>query len=315
MRVFSGEPPSTANVGKPSAGINKYGFVRFCGGQGSNTTIEFTGSERNRKHIEYGFVRGDILSRIRPYFELTIVVPRDEGIGIGLCGTKVFVGAMPGWPSFPSLGYHSDDGCLFLQDNEGQGLKFGPECRAGDRMGCGLLFSSSGEAETAYFTRNGEIIGWVPVPSADLVYPMVAATAPGVVRLDFAAPAPSVPPACKIGARTFSNLALAASAARKGDLISVSRGLHALAEGLKIRKDITIQGKGEQQTVLRLYGRFIVTSTSAKVLPALCSQQRGCHMGAIVWPFDGTTQGIRRCFQRLRTLYLSPAGCHSGYVT
>jgi len=172
-------------------------------------------------------------------------------------------------------------------------------------MGCGLLFSSSGEAETAYFTRNGEIIGWVPVPSADLVYPMVAATAPGVVRLDFAAPAPSVPSACKIGARTFSNLALAASAAREGDVISVSRGLHALAEGLKIRKDITIQGKGEQQTVLRLYGGFIVTSTSAQVLPALCSQQRGCHIGAILWPFDGTTQGMRRRFQGLRSLSLS----------
>ena len=61
---------------------------------------------------------------------------------------------MPGW-NRNSCGYHADDGKLYHE--RGMGSVFGPTCTDGDRMGCGVDFSTdcgSGYVNV-FFTKNG----------------------------------------------------------------------------------------------------------------------------------------------------------------
>lgn len=219
---------ATASSGTPHPTIGKFGFVKFSG-----LKVEFTGAAESvtTHHREYGFVRGKSkLSKERPYVEMTIVVDRADGIGLGVCGDDVYAGAMPGWPSYPSIGYHSDDGGLFYQEYAGRGLDFGGTCHAGDRMGVGALFSAGGVAETVVFTRNGELAGWAPITEPDMLYVVAAATAPAVVTLNFEASLPRLLPAAWLqtqggspeDATAFSNLALAVAAATDGDKFEIT---------------------------------------------------------------------------------------------
>ena len=62
---------------------------------------------------------------------------------------------MPGWNQ-NSCGYHADDGKLYHERDHG-GTVLGPTCTDGDRMGCGVDFStdhSSGYVNV-FFTKNG----------------------------------------------------------------------------------------------------------------------------------------------------------------
>lgn len=59
---------------------------------------------------------------------------------------------MPGWDP-GSWGYHGDDGCFFNESGSGKG--YGPTFDEGDIIGCGVNF----ERETAFFTKNGEMLG------------------------------------------------------------------------------------------------------------------------------------------------------------
>lgn len=60
---------------------------------------------------------------------------------------------MVGWGS-GTWGYHSDDGKTF-EGPTGSGDPFGRACEEGDVIGCGVDFTN----ETAFYTKNGEIIG------------------------------------------------------------------------------------------------------------------------------------------------------------
>lgn len=74
-------------------------------------------------------------------------------IGVGF-GEEMFnlLHCMPGW--YPgSWGYHGDDGCSFNESGSGKG--YGPTFDEGDIIGCGVNF----ERETAFFTKNGEMLG------------------------------------------------------------------------------------------------------------------------------------------------------------
>mmetsp|Transcript_63414 Transcript_63414/g.145225 ORF Transcript_63414/g.145225 Transcript_63414/m.145225 type:complete len:562 (-) Transcript_63414:217-1902(-) len=264
LEPSEGDPLSaTANHNLPGAGINKFALAEFLASGG----VEFTGSDR-----EYGFVRGQQLSKEQPYFEVTIVVDREDGIGIGLCGNKVMSGAMPGWPAYPSIGYHSDDGGLFQGRN--YGMPFGPPCHAGDRMGCGVLFSAGGVAETVVFTKNRELIGWVPLPASGMLFPVVASAAPAVANLDLKAELPSFPPACWVKTGTaeaiaFSNLALAVASAKDGDIVTANGGVHAFNKGLAVTRSITICGvEGKElaaEPELRGGEDFVIDSKGIKV--------------------------------------------------
>jgi hypothetical protein len=118
------------------------------------------------------------LSPENSYFEVEIL---DMGIigaiGIGLVPQRYPLDRQPGWNA-DSVAYHADDGKLFKAN--GMGRAFGPKCRAGDKVGCGVKFEQVREEDAAkqmvpvFFTRNGKEVGTVmaPLPPEGL-YPSV----------------------------------------------------------------------------------------------------------------------------------------------
>ena len=63
---------------------------------------------------------------------------------------------MPGWNK-NSCGYHADDGNLY-HGRASVDTVFGPTCTDGDRMGCGVDFSTdhSPGFVNVFFTKNGK---------------------------------------------------------------------------------------------------------------------------------------------------------------
>ena len=93
------------------------------------------------------------------YFEYKILSPgTDCEIGIGVGESEYPLNQMPGWNQ-NGVGYHADDGNLYYQ--RGTGVKFGPTCTAGDRMGCGVEFESEDTLGyvNVFFAKNGNQVG------------------------------------------------------------------------------------------------------------------------------------------------------------
>ena len=95
------------------------------------------------------------VTKALPSFEVTIDSLGHEGaIGIGLAPKDYRLDCMPGWlPN--SVGYHSNDGCLF------EGTEFGRRVyemgSPGVTLGCGVDYSKNKENEfVVYFTYNGQ---------------------------------------------------------------------------------------------------------------------------------------------------------------
>jgi hypothetical protein len=105
----------------------------------------------------------------RNFFEVEIT---DAGakcmfaIGVGPRNFPLTV--MPGWLE-GSFGYHSN-GKLFIE--QGNTPINGPKCTQGDRMGCGLDFSTANEGFVkVWFTKNGKLACW---PEKILYHPKLA---------------------------------------------------------------------------------------------------------------------------------------------
>ena len=95
------------------------------------------------------------VTKALPYFEVTIDNLGHEGaVGIGLAPKDYRLDCMPGWlPG--SVGYHSDDGCLFA--GTGFGRRVYETGSPGVTLGCGVDYSRNRENECAvYFTYNGQ---------------------------------------------------------------------------------------------------------------------------------------------------------------
>ncbi|XP_065198747.1 SPRY domain-containing protein 3-like [Sycon ciliatum] len=96
------------------------------------------------------------MSLRHPYFELEIVNSGENGyVAIGVAHSKYPFGQHPGWKKF-SVAYHADDGKLF--NGRGDGEQFGPACKQGDRMGCGIYFRPG---------EKGIAGSWDPPSSSD----------------------------------------------------------------------------------------------------------------------------------------------------
>jgi len=98
------------------------------------------------------------LNRTNHYFELLILSTGHLGavaIGLGKCSYELHT--HPGW-SHGAVGYHADDGKLFVE--RGMGTGFGPSCSEGDRMGCGVLFDveEEGKAEEEEEEKLDELV-------------------------------------------------------------------------------------------------------------------------------------------------------------
>ena len=93
------------------------------------------------------------------YFEYEIVCRGAKcAIGIGVGDLSYPLERMPGW-NRNGIGYHADDGRLFHENGYGKG--FGPTCTEGDRMGCGVDYTTDvgyGYVEV-FFTKNGKQVG------------------------------------------------------------------------------------------------------------------------------------------------------------
>ncbi|ORY95481.1 concanavalin A-like lectin/glucanase domain-containing protein [Syncephalastrum racemosum] len=89
------------------------------------------------------------------YFEVTLVTTHPNSvIAVGLTTRPYPLFRMPGWNRY-SVGYHSDDGCKFLEDATG-GQDYGPSFKQGDTVGCGYEPVEG----NVFFTLNGYRIGY-----------------------------------------------------------------------------------------------------------------------------------------------------------
>ena len=85
------------------------------------------------------------LDRTNHYFEVEILDAGSLGaVAIGVGKSSYPLHSHPGWSS-GAVGYHADDGKLFVE--QGMGQEFGPSCGTGDKMGCGLIFDAHSETE------------------------------------------------------------------------------------------------------------------------------------------------------------------------
>ncbi|KAF4540725.1 Ran-binding protein 9 [Lasiodiplodia theobromae] len=74
-------------------------------------------------------------------------------VGVGFCSQFFALDKMPGWPeSYPSWGYHGDDGQKFKREYEGQGHHYSESYGKGDIIGAGVDF----DKQELFFTKNGE---------------------------------------------------------------------------------------------------------------------------------------------------------------
>ncbi|KAG5751786.1 hypothetical protein H9Q70_005580 [Fusarium xylarioides] len=103
------------------------------------------------------------------YFEVTIADQGDDDkkrFAIGFCEETTSLGLHLGWES-GSWGYHGDDGKTF---SSAAGSPYGPTFGQGDVIGCGVNF----DKKTAFYTRNGEIIGQAFFDIRGKLYPAMS---------------------------------------------------------------------------------------------------------------------------------------------
>lgn len=87
---------------------------------------------------------------------------------MGLITKASLLKKLVGWET-GTIGYHGDDGCLYL--GSGKGHAFGPTYGAGDTIGCGVNFSR----KQVFFTRNGTYLGDRTYPLSTSPDPLYAA--------------------------------------------------------------------------------------------------------------------------------------------
>ncbi|KAF3056934.1 Serine/threonine-protein phosphatase 6 regulatory ankyrin repeat subunit B [Trichoderma lentiforme] len=104
------------------------------------------------------------------YFEAEASAPESQegpvNFAIGLCGEFVdFGSSLPGTKFHPSIGFHSDDGRIFIsasgdQKQQPASQKIGPFAQS-VKIGCGIDWNE----KMIFFTRNGEIVGKFKCPA------------------------------------------------------------------------------------------------------------------------------------------------------
>ncbi len=117
-----------------------------------------------KKKFPVGFLQSSTpLTRFLPYFEIEVCSrASDKAIAIGLASKRYPLNSWVGWGA-ESIAYHLDDGKLFKHSNLGH--SFGPKAFAGDIIGCGMRFGTSGltvkeeEKLEVFFTFNGGVVG------------------------------------------------------------------------------------------------------------------------------------------------------------
>lgn len=99
--------------------------------------LEYSG--RGASMVDVGLAQTRCpLNTTSHYYEIEILDPGEKCcIAIGLAHKDYPRHRHPGWNE-GSIAYHADDGKIFV--GSGEGSCFGPRCKKGDVMGCGILF-------------------------------------------------------------------------------------------------------------------------------------------------------------------------------
>ncbi|KAJ7379866.1 hypothetical protein OS493_012619, partial [Desmophyllum pertusum] len=96
-----------------------------------------------------------------PYFEVAILETGEERLlGVGVVTEEYSTKLMPGWRN-TSVGYHIDDGKIFLNAARGKETKGPAMARRGDRIRCTVMFENKREIDgkvPVVFTLNGKKI-------------------------------------------------------------------------------------------------------------------------------------------------------------
>ncbi|CAG8600211.1 13003_t:CDS:2 [Acaulospora morrowiae] len=150
--------------------------------------IKVTENQMGIEYIESGLTAAIRSERPIPeeagiyYFEVDVINsgPRSV-IGIGLAGKEVGLNEQPGW-SYSSIGYHGDDGLLFVEGDYNDVIYEILYC-SGDTIGCCLNYYD----DIVFYTKNGINLG---IASTKIFmgdkYPMVGVEDPSVqVEVNF----------------------------------------------------------------------------------------------------------------------------------
>ncbi|KAL7749114.1 hypothetical protein RI367_005519 [Sorochytrium milnesiophthora] len=119
------------------------------------------------------------------YFELTVLdAAPTVALAVGLSSQPYPPRRMPGWHYF-SVGYHSDDGRLFVNDPN-DGVAYGKPWRRDDVIGVAVIRST----KQVFYTRNGVRLPVIadcrlPSPQRITVYPAIGADGPALVSVNF----------------------------------------------------------------------------------------------------------------------------------
>ena len=106
--------------------------------------LEYCGAGGDKQDVSLAQARYP-LDRTNYYFEVEIMDSGELGaIAVGVGKSSYPLHNHPGW-SVGAVGYHADDGKLFVE--QGRGQEFGPVCGNGDRMGCGIVFHTQDETD------------------------------------------------------------------------------------------------------------------------------------------------------------------------
>jgi hypothetical protein len=82
---------------------------------------------------------------------------------------------------------------------------FGPTSKAGDTIGCEILFDASDEPATIFFTRNKSLVGRVSFPShnSGMLFPVVSSASPAVVTVNLSSMSPVISMTCILNTFEF----------------------------------------------------------------------------------------------------------------
>jgi hypothetical protein len=124
----------------------------------------------------------EIELEILHYFEIILLrkLSKDTTVAIGITTKPYPYFRLPGWNK-NSVGYHSDDGRKFWNDEFG-GRDYGPEWgELGDVIGCGYK-PKTGEV---FFTKNGKFLGMAFAGLRHIWYPTIGADGDVKMKINF----------------------------------------------------------------------------------------------------------------------------------
>ncbi|CAN7939206.1 unnamed protein product [Ixodes hexagonus] len=150
VRILGQGPPSSCGVGPGledalmCVDSHEEDWLRLHDVRLNGPVLEYSG--RGASMVDVGLAQTRCpLNTTSHYYELEILDPGEKCcIAIGLAHKDYPRHRHPGWNE-GSIAYHADDGQIFV--GSGEGSRFGPRCKKGDVMGCGILFPREYVAE------------------------------------------------------------------------------------------------------------------------------------------------------------------------